>query len=134
VTNAAIPATIMDLLGAGPQSPFPPSSLGALWQTGGVPNWPEPLSELAHNAISDKEDQAARTLVPTSSTGSMKSLVTTRWQLITHETMGDQLYDWALDPAESNNSAHTPQGQPRVGDLKSRMAEAMKSMKLTIGK
>ena len=88
---------------------------------------PIPLSELAHNAISDKEDQAARTLVPTASTGAMKSLVTTQWQLITHETMGDQLYDWVLDPAESNNSAATPQGQATVGDLKSRMAEAMKN-------
>jgi arylsulfatase A-like enzyme len=129
VTNAAIPATIMDLLGAGPQSPFPPSSLGTLWQTGGVPNWPEPLSELAHNAMSDKEDQAARTLVPTSSTGSMKSLVTTRWQLITHETMGDQIYDWVLDPAESSNLAPTPEGQAKVGGLKSRMTDVMKQKK-----
>ncbi len=105
VSNAAIPSTIMELLGA--QRTFPPSSLSALWQTGGVPNWPDPLSELARNAISDKEDQAARTLVPTSSTGAMKSLVTTRWQLITHETMGDQLYDWVLDPAESKQLSIT---------------------------
>jgi hypothetical protein len=129
VTNAAIPATIMDLLGAGPQSPFPPSSLSTLWQTGGAPNWPEPLSELAHNAISDKEDQAARALVPTSSTGSMKSLVTTQWQLITHETMGDQLYDWVLDPAESSNLAPTPEGQAKVAGLKSRMTDVMKQKK-----
>jgi arylsulfatase A-like enzyme len=134
VTNAAIPATIMDLLGAGSQRILPPSSLGALWQTSGAPNWPEPLSELAHNGISDKEDQAARALVPTASTGAMKSLVTPQWQLIMHETMGDQLYDWVLDPGESNNSAHTPQGQATVGDLKSRIARVIKPMKLTIGK
>src|ERR1700690_3215307 len=67
VTNAAIPATIMNLLGADSQSGFPPSSLSALWQNGGLPNWPDPLSELAPNAISDKEDQAARALVPTGS-------------------------------------------------------------------
>jgi arylsulfatase A-like enzyme len=124
VSNAAIPSTIMGFLGA--QRTFPPSSLSALWQTGGVPNWPDPLSELAHNAISDKEDRAARTLVPTSSTGAMKSLVTTQWQLITHETMGDQLYDWVVDPAESNNLTPTPEGQATAGDLKSRMAEVMK--------
>ena len=98
VSNAAIPSTIMDLLGATAKSQFPSSSLSALWQTGGVPDWPDPLSELAHNAISDKEDQAAKTLVPTASTGAMKSLVTTQWQLITHETMGDQLYDWVARP------------------------------------
>jgi arylsulfatase A-like enzyme len=124
VSNAAIPSTIMDLLGA--QSTFSQASLSALWQTGGVPSWPDPLAELARNAISDKEDQAARTLVPTSSTGAMKSLVTTRWQLLTHETMGDQLYDWVLDPAESNNFAPTAEGQATVDDLKSRMAEVMK--------
>jgi arylsulfatase A-like enzyme len=129
VTNAAIPATIVGLLGAGAQSPFLPSSLRALWQTGGVPNWPDPLSELAHNAISDKEDQAARALVPTSSTGAMKSLVTTQWQLITHETMGDQLYDWVLDPAESNNFVHTAQGQLVISGLKSRMADGMRPRK-----
>jgi arylsulfatase A-like enzyme len=124
VTNAAIASTIMDLLGA--QKTFPSSSLNALWQTGGVPNWPDPLSELARNAISDKEDQAAKVLVPTSSTGAMKTLVTTRWQLITHETMGDQLYDWVADPAESNNFAATPQGQDTVGEVKARMADVMK--------
>jgi arylsulfatase A-like enzyme len=129
VSNAAIPSTIMDLLGAGAQSPFPPSSLSALWQTGGVPNWPDPLSELAHNAISDKEDQLARTLVPTASTGSMKSLVTTQWQLITHETMGDQLYDWTLDPAEADNVIRAPAEDATVGDLKSRMADVMKPKK-----
>ena len=126
VTNAAIPATIMELLGAGAESPFPPASLSALWHAGGAPNWPDPLSELAHNAISDKEDQLARTLVPTASTGAMKSLVTPQWQFITHETMGNQLYDWALDPAESNNLIHQPEEQATAGNLKSRLDDVLK--------
>src|SRR6202163_5130159 len=37
VTNAAIPATIMDLLGGGSQGTFTPASLGALLQPGGAP-------------------------------------------------------------------------------------------------
>jgi arylsulfatase A-like enzyme len=126
VTNAAIPATIMNLLGADSQSAFPPSSLSALWQNAGLLNWPDPLSELASNAISDKEDQAARALVPTASTGAMKSLITPQWQFITHETMGDQLYDWVLDPAESNNVIHTQDGQATAGGLNSRMDDVMK--------
>ena len=127
VTHASIPATIMDLIGA---SPFPASSsLSPLWQTGGVPGWPDPLSELAHNAISDKEDRIARSLIPTASTGAMKSLVTPQWQFITHETRGDQIYDWVRDPAESNDFALTPQGEATIGDLKSRMAEVMKQKK-----
>lgn len=126
VTNAAIPATVMNLLGADTPSAFPLSSLSALWQSAGLPNWPDPLSELAHNAISDKEDQAARAVVPTASTGAMKSLVTPQWQLITHETMGDQLYDWVLDPAESNNVTHTQDGQAIAGGLNSRLDNVMK--------
>jgi arylsulfatase A-like enzyme len=126
VTNAAIPATIMDLIGAGAQSPLPSPSLSVLWQTGGAPNWPDPLSELARNAISDKEDQIARTLAPTASTGSMKSLVTAQWQLITHESMGDQLYDWVRDPAESNNFIHTPEGQATADGLEARMEDVMR--------
>ena len=33
----------------------------------------------------------------------MKSVVTTRWHLIVHKELGDQLYDWIHDPGESNN-------------------------------
>ena len=96
VTNAAIPATIMDILVAARRATFfPASSLSALWQTGGGTDWPDPLSELARNDIADKEDRAAaKIVIPTATTGSMKSLVTPKWQFITHETMGDQLYDW----------------------------------------
>jgi arylsulfatase A-like enzyme len=126
VTNAAIPATIMDLLGAGAENPFPPGTLSALWQTGGAPNWPDPLSELAYNAISDKEDQLARKLVPTASTGAMKSLVTPQWQFITHETMGNQLYDWVQDPAETSNLIHAPEGQATASNLRSRMTDVIK--------
>ena len=127
VTNAAIPATVMDLIGAGP-SPAS-SSLSALWQIGGVPDWPHPLSELAHNAISDKEDQLAKTLVPTASTGAMRSLVTSQWQFITHEAMGDQLYDWTLDPTESNNLTQRAEGRAAAGNLKARMNDMVKTRK-----
>jgi arylsulfatase A-like enzyme len=130
VTNAAIPATIMDILGAGTQpNTFPSSSLSALWQTGGGSDWPDPLSELARNDIADREDRAAAKIIPTATTGSMKSLVTPQWQFITHETMGDQLYDWALDPAESNNLITSPEGQKTASGLKTRMEEMMRPVK-----
>ncbi len=126
VTNAAIPATILSLLGGGAPDAFPSSSLITLWQTGSGTDWPNPLSELARNDIADKEDKAAAKVVPTATTGSMKSLVTPQWQLITHETMGDQLYDWALDPVESNNLIHTPEGQATAVGLKSRIDDVMR--------
>jgi len=129
VTNAAIPATIMDILGASTQqNEFPSSSLSALWQTGGT-DWPDPLSELARNDIADKEDRAAAKIVPTATTGSMKSLVTPRWQFISHERMGDQLYDWALDTAESNNLIHSAEGQATAAGLKARMERVMRPAK-----
>ncbi|MGH9504435.1 MAG: sulfatase-like hydrolase/transferase [Terriglobales bacterium] len=130
VTNAAIPATIMDLLGAGAQQRnFPSASLSALWQSGGVRGWPDVLSELAQNDIADKEDKAAAKVEPTASTGSMESLVMPQWQLITHEAMGDQLYDWVLDPAESNNQALAPEGQARAAGLKSSMENILRPEK-----
>jgi arylsulfatase A-like enzyme len=129
VTIAAIPATIMDLLDAATQSMFPSPSLSALWRTGGGPEWPNVLSELARNDIADKEDRIAGKVVPTATTGSMKSLVTPQWQLITHETMGDQLYDWALDPAESNNLIHAPEGQATAIGLKTEMEDVMRPRK-----
>jgi arylsulfatase A-like enzyme len=133
VSNAAIASTIMDLVGAstgaGTRDIFTSPSLSGLWQTGGGPNWPDPLSELARNDIADKEDKAAGKVVPTASTGSMKSLITPQWQLITHVTMGDQLYDWAQDPAESNNLIHAREGQSTAVGLKSRMENVMSPRK-----
>jgi arylsulfatase A-like enzyme len=109
VTNAAIPATILELLGADSQNNFPASSLVGLMHAGGLQRRPNPLSELARNDIADKEDRAAAKVVPTAITGSMKSLFTPQWQFITHDNMGDQLYDWVRDPAESDNLIHTPE-------------------------
>jgi arylsulfatase A-like enzyme len=133
VSNAAIASTIMDLVGArtGARTPdiFPAPSLSALWQPGGGLNWPDPLAELARNDIADKEDKAAGKIVPTASTGSMKSLITPQWQLITHESMGDQLYDWEQDPTESTNLVHAQEGQSTAANLKSRMENVMSPRK-----
>ena len=130
ITNAAIPATIIEILGARTQqNAFPCPALNALWQASGGSDWPDPLSELARNDIADKEDRAAAKIVPTATTGSMKSLVTPQWQLITHETMGDQLYDWALDTAESNNLIHAAEGKTAAVGLKSQMENVMRPVK-----
>jgi hypothetical protein len=130
ITNAAIPATVLDILGPRTQQDtFPCSSLSALWQAGGGSDWPDPVSELARNDIADKEDKGTAKIIPTATTGAMKSLVTPQWQFITHETMGDQLYDWALDPAESNNLIHLPEGQTTASSLKSRLENVMRPAK-----
>jgi arylsulfatase A-like enzyme len=109
VTNAAIPETVMDLLGT--KGGFPGPALSALWKTPAAEtNWPDPLSELVQNRYPGKKDLAADALEPTASTGAMRSLITPQWQLIVHEKLGIQLYDWTRDPGESNNLTNTPEG------------------------
>jgi arylsulfatase A-like enzyme len=126
VTNAAIPATIVDLLGTSGRGTFPGPALSALWKNPGADTgWPYPLSELAQNKYAGKQDEAVDKLIPTAATGSMKSLVSPQWHLIIHQGLGDQLYDWVHDPNESNNLADTPQGRTVVLDLKSKMQDIL---------
>jgi arylsulfatase A-like enzyme len=121
VSNAAIPATILDIIGASAPDTFPSSSLSPLWHAGGGMNWPDPLSELAQNDIIDKEDKIAGKTVPIASTGSMKSVVTPQWHFITHETRGNQLYDWMRDPGEASDLTSTPDGKAAALSLRSEM-------------
>jgi arylsulfatase A-like enzyme len=106
VTNSAIPATVMDLVG-GAQRPFPGPSLSDSWKTSSQFVPPNPLSELAQNRYPGKKDQAADQLIPTASSGAMSSIVTPQWQLIVHDKMGAQLFDWKLDKGEEKDLAHT---------------------------
>jgi arylsulfatase A-like enzyme len=54
VTIAAIPATIMDLAGGSGREMFADRSLSRLLSSSAVPNWPDPLSELAQSDFLDK--------------------------------------------------------------------------------
>ena len=54
----------------------------------------------------------------------MRSMVSDKWQLIAHETMGDQLYDWTLDPAESDKLAPTGQGGRTASEVELETHEA----------
>jgi arylsulfatase A-like enzyme len=126
VTNVAIPATLMELLGRHRDSRFPGPALSLLWKNpGAVTGWPDPISELAQNEHIFKEDAALDGRLATAKTGPLKSLITPQWHLITHKKLGDQLYDWVHDPEESNNLAHTPAGKEIVGRLTSEMREAL---------
>jgi arylsulfatase A-like enzyme len=122
VTNSAIPATVMDLLGDRAPAVFPGLSLGMLWQNPALAaTWPDPLSELAQDIYPDTEDQAAIKLIPTNVTGWMKTLVTPQWQLIVHQRDGDQLYDWVHDPGELRNLAGSPEGKTEAEKLSSQL-------------
>src|SRR5256885_2865000 len=112
VTITGIPATIMDLMADGESGAFPGPSLRALWKSSKVPTkWPDPISELAKTDIIVPADRRVEGKIPIATNGWMRSLVTPRWHLITHEKFGYQLYDWTDDPDESRNLIDSPAGR-----------------------
>jgi arylsulfatase A-like enzyme len=115
VTNAAVPATVMDLLNEANPPVFPGPSLVALWNSpGDHPDWPYPLSEIEQLPFPELER------LPVYS-GWIKSLVSPQSHYILHQKTGEELYDWANDPKEVNNLALTPEGQQATRVFSSRL-------------
>jgi arylsulfatase A-like enzyme len=124
VSNAAIPATVMDLVAHGAQNEFPGPPLSRAWKVPGADvNWPAPLSELARNPYPEKQEKLADQIEPTSTTGAMASLVTPHWHLIIHSNLGSQLYDWTRDPREENNLIATPGDEQAAAQLVSTLPQ-----------
>jgi arylsulfatase A-like enzyme len=122
VSNASLPVTIMDLLAQAPETPFPGPSLAQLWKSPTtVLEWPDPIAELAPMAV----DPGKKFTI---GNDGMKSLITSRWQYIMNEKLGEELYDWKEDPQELHNLAATPDGQridrELLARLRSRVGES----------
>ena len=117
VSNASIPATVLSLLKLAPVTDFRRPALDGLW-TGTAPNLNvSVLSEVAQIYPTAAEDLVSEKLVPTSMQGAMKSLSTAQWQLITHERLGSQLYDYTADPRELKDVFRAPDTHEVVGKL-----------------
>jgi arylsulfatase A-like enzyme len=118
VSNTAIPATVMDFVGDAVGEEFPQPPLNAFWR---IPQefttWPNPLAELAQDKYLTKLDRSADPSVPTAVSGAMRSVVTPKWQLITHDKFGNQLFDWVHDAGETRNLSLTPEGRQTAADL-----------------
>ncbi len=100
VSLTSLPSTILALIGATPQ-PFPAQPLTLLLNAETPPaDWRDPIAELA------KMEGAAE--INPSTHGAMKSVVGAEMQYITHETFGEELYNWRQDPQETNNLVHDP--------------------------
>ena len=100
VSTTSLPSTILSLIGA-QNDQFPELSLTLLMVFGEVPvNWPNPISEVA-------QFEGAAEQNPTTY-GEMKSVVDIEMQYIVHEKFGDELYNWRVDPEETNSLADDP--------------------------
>jgi arylsulfatase A-like enzyme len=107
VSNAYLPATIMDMLDAADPIIFPGPSLAQLWQRPESPdNWPLVLAEMEHWPWPARKIGRAP-----SHKGSSRALVGPQWHYIKHETLGTELYNWRQDPLESRNLADSEEGQ-----------------------
>ena len=124
VSNVAMAATIMDLIGMN-GGEFPGPALNLAWRSDREVQWPHPISELAEDTRIFKDDPVLDKRLATAQTGSMKSVVTPQWHLIVHNMLGEQLFDWRHDPAESKNLIATPEGQMIAGQLLSDLASQL---------
>jgi arylsulfatase A-like enzyme len=117
VSIAAIPGTVLNLINA-PQNPFPGPPLALLWDQSGRGDWPLAVSELPQTNTIVAADRRMQGRIPLATDGWMKSVVSPRWHLITHEELGDQIYDWRADPRETTDLSHTPEGRRAAAALK----------------
>ena len=112
VTNASVPATVLSVLKLPTVVDFKRPALDDLWTHSGHPDENTgAISEVAQIYPTAAEDLISEKYVPTSMQGAMKSLTTAQWQLITHERLANQLYDYSADPHELKDVFRAPESQ-----------------------
>jgi len=117
VTNALLPATVMNLIRGDPTL-FPGPPLTGLWRApNSAAEWPHSLSEISGEPWVTKKAPVHH--------GSIKSLVNPRWHYIEHQNMGNELYDWKNDPSELQDLAERPDMQATVTRFQSRLKHTM---------
>jgi len=113
VTNASIPATILDLVSGGTAERYGAPSLTPLWSDSSqVGTWPWPLAEMGQR---DWTDPA----FPVSS-GDIQTLVSPDWQYIAHDSLPELLFDWS-DIGQTNNRAGEPALEPVLDEFRRRL-------------
>lgn len=96
ISNAAIPATILDMLGEPAQDLFPGPSLAELWRDpASASKFPDPIAEMAESPWVNPNHLSIE--------GDMVSVVSSDWQYIEHEYNGVELYNLNEDPDQLNN-------------------------------
>jgi hypothetical protein len=118
VSFAAIPATILELVGAtaNPFVRFP--SLSALWAPEGPPtSWPPPLAEMAQIPWVPEAAPSRH--------GAIKALLSQRWHFMMHQTFGPALFDWFDDPQEQVNLVSSPDLAQMLTQLQNTLVQAI---------
>jgi len=114
VTNAALPITVMDLIGKSEPKLFPRQSLRRLWEVQEAQkDWPYPLAEVEEIPWAPEKAPASE--------GSLKSLVSPEWHYIEHYKLNPEVYDWNKDPQEMYNLAKVPRMRDEVAMLAKRI-------------
>lgn len=115
VTNAALPATVVELLGGAAQTKFPGPSLATLWKDpSAAADWPDALAELGKFPFEPVKKEPAYH-------GWMKTLVNSQWQFIVHEKFGYELYDWTADPQQARNLAAAAEAEQAARAMASKV-------------
>jgi arylsulfatase A-like enzyme len=96
VSNASIPATVLDLVNGNPER-FPVPSLTALWRESPPAAWPMPVAELSQRTWAPARHPVHH--------GSLRSAVDQEWHYIESSAGSPELFHLLTDPKELNNRA-----------------------------
>ena len=122
ISNAAIPATILDMLGEPGQDIFPGPSLAELWRDpASASKFPDPIAEMAESTWVNPNHLSIK--------GDMTSVISEDWQYIEHEFNGVELYNLNDDPDQLNNLAE--ENPTVLEQLKDYYLEAIAKVGLT---
>jgi arylsulfatase A-like enzyme len=122
ISNAAVPATILDMLGEPEQDIFPGPSLAELWRDpASASKFPDPIAEMAESTWVNPNHLSIK--------GDMTSVISEDWQYIEHEFNGVELYNLNDDPGQLNNLAE--ENPTVLEQLKNYYLEAIAKVGLT---
>lgn len=119
-TIAALPATLLDIINETDESSFPGPSLRQLWEKPELePDWPYPIAETEQVSWVPPQHLPFH--------GDMRSVISSQWQFIEHETFGEELYDIQTDPQEEVNLAQRPDMRITLEQLKTQLKSELAS-------
>jgi hypothetical protein len=112
-------ATVVDLLDAEKDSPFPGQSLVRFWNPRGSGSNPRSGPVLSEVSIRQKESKSL--VVPPAWRGRMASLVAEGRTYIRNPDDSEELFEVYNDPAQVRNLAGSPEALPILGWLRARL-------------